>query len=940
MSHDSTSNRPVTRSMQRDSDRRHTFGVMEESPVVREEMQSRALRRSVNVQRTLGIFNQATGSSLHRTARTPARQLRHTAYTPKAVASSSKYDVSATLRTPGPTPAANLSYTTMFDQTGVLSSFVQTGRHSDSVLPDTPGMVVDDMTMTSNFLMEDDPGIAATASLFDDFFQCYRRYPSSHEVFELVSEYEKTCIEHIELLDRLVKKSQPSQNKFSRTLEIQNLMIQEKNMWRLLGSLYQDRLQSEETMEDDSYIAANLNKNLSEKQVAELLYSRDSHTRQSQVVIDWLERNAADQLEDYYDKVEFYSQTVSWENTLHILQQKKADIPSAQDRPMVTSMDPDAPIRQGKPLADLDKEDEVRLLRNMFANIQAGRLEEAQRLCRKCGQAWRAATLEGWKMYHDPNMDEVSATGELKPVEGNPHRDIWKAVCWRMAQEENIHAYEKAIYAALSGNLKELLPVCGTWEDCLWAYYKVMVDMRVEQEIREYFRDKSLEAMPSAYWAKYLTPDTIFQELQAFPNEVVQNEAKRPFHVMMKYIILGDVDGLTEEMNNWLHVPILRSSRHLICCIAHVVLFFRSVGLQTKEELCTAILEAYVKDLIQDKNTNLVATYTATLPPAMQVTCYAKFLEGIHERDERQRCLQLAEDAGLDIPTITKTVVENIRTRDDGDIQFETELTPAREEAVSEEDRHKIAAIDWLVFDPSQRAEALKQSNAVMRTFLATKKYKAARQVFNKMPKDSIDVILKNWQAKGDSAQLPAKDDNAIKEHICIKAYLNAHDAFNDWFAQYHNTAPPKPVLPPSATFQERVKHEHDFKQYEYELERWQYQLMNQSKVVVDHIHNVLLFPDGGWMVDQKDDEDLDDGREYQMVLLRQLCIPTLCFLLHSVLHKTKQYTEAVQIADIIASERHQLYKVFKQEELQRLLQMIRDSSLQLLDNHLDPLGY
>lgn len=35
---------------------------------------------------------------------------------------------------------------------------------------------------------------------------------------------------------------------------------------------------------------------------------------------------------------------------------------------------------------------------------------QAQRLCVRCGQAWRAATLEGWKLYHDPNL----TSGELK----------------------------------------------------------------------------------------------------------------------------------------------------------------------------------------------------------------------------------------------------------------------------------------------------------------------------------------------------------------------------------------------------------------------------------------------------------------------------------------------------------------------------------------------
>lgn len=35
-----------------------------------------------------------------------------------------------------------------------------------------------------------------------------------------------------------------------------------------------------------------------------------------------------------------------------------------------------------------------------------------------------------------------------------------------------------------------------------------------------------------------------------------------------------------------------------------------------------------------------------------------------------------------------------------------------------QEDRRKIEAIDWLVFDVSQRSEALKQANALMRMFV------------------------------------------------------------------------------------------------------------------------------------------------------------------------------------------------------------------------------
>jgi nuclear pore complex protein Nup107 len=35
---------------------------------------------------------------------------------------------------------------------------------------------------------------------------------------------------------------------------------------------------------------------------------------------------------------------------------------------------------------------------------------------------------------------------------------------------------------------------------------------------------------------------------------------------------------------------------------------------------------------------------------------------GVTEAEEKQQCLELAREAGLNIPAITKTVVENIRS--------------------------------------------------------------------------------------------------------------------------------------------------------------------------------------------------------------------------------------------------------------------------------------
>ena len=82
-------------------------------------------------------------------------------------------------------------------------------------------------------------------------------------------------------------------------------------------------------------------------------------------------------------------------------------------------------------------------------------------------------------------------------------------------------------------------------------------------------------------------------------------------------------------------------------------------------------------------------------------------------------------------------------------------------------------------------------------------------------------------------------------------------------------------------------------------------------QVTVERVYNVLLFPEGGWMIDQRlDGEEGDSTRSHQLLLLRQLCIPLLCFLVQSVLHSTGQYKQCLQLADLLASEQYKLYEV------------------------------
>ncbi|CAK6980402.1 nuclear pore complex protein Nup107 [Scomber scombrus] len=779
--------------------------------------------------------------------------------------------------------------------------------------------------LSSALLKEDDPGDAAAASLFPEFLGSFLKHSSS-AVFELLEDYQTLCQEKVNMLQHVVLRA--GQN--SKTAGVCWLLQQENCSWRLITSLYRDRVQL--AMEDDIMTDIAIPSE-SEKIVVEQLFQRDAIIRQSQLVVDWLESIARDQVGVFSDNIEYYAKNVCWENTLHALKLRRKSS-AGFSVPLVTELDPDAPLRQQRPLADLDREDDARLLKNLFTLIRAGMTEEAQRLCKRCGQAWRAATLEGWKLYHDPNMTSVSR--ELQPVEGNPQRGIWKACCWRMAEEEQLNRYERAIYASLSGNLKPLLAVCESWEDCVWAYFRVTVDSLVEKDLMSSgMAHQEVETLPREYLEANWTMEKVFEELQASESKRVLEETKEHYHIIQKFVILGDLDGLLEEFSDWLAASKPLPS-HLLRFMSHLLLFFRSLGLALKEEVCVDVLKAYVSLLIRDQQTDLVASYVSQLPAELATAQYATFLETVNQPELRPRCLQLATDAGLDVAAITKLVVETVRERDDTEF---THHSQTLETGTTKDDQRKIDIIDWLLFDPAHRAEALKQSNAIMRKFLALQKHDAAKAVFSKVPEDSMKEIYCQWAGVGQTAPPPAEDENSIREHLCIRAYLEAHEAFTDWFS-HSSSAPQKPAPAPEAKFTERVANEMREKEYQTSLSSWSCRLDVLTEDVKERIYNVLLFVDGGWMVDNRQDTEPDSERSHQMAALRSLCLPRLSFLLLSVLQNSSRHQEALRLADIISSDQHRLYQVFSKEELRRFLQKLRESSLALLDRGLDPLGY
>ena len=721
----------------------------------------------------------------------------------------------------------------------------------------------------------------------------------------------------------------------------------EKNTWRLLGKLYLDRLTADVNDDDVEKLLPSVART-SEKKLIENLFLKSRELREGQIVVEWLEANARDDFDENARLHYFADGAVSWENTLAVL--KGED--KVYRRPIVASMDPDAPRREGKPLHDLDAEDQEYLLKSMFICIRAGLLDTAQDLCIRVGQPWRSACLEGWKLFHDPNYGRCSSSGggleDKLPVEGNKNRDIWKRAVWKMIQDDKLTVYERAIFAPFCGNVSFLLNLCANWEDWLWAYSRCMVDLHVETEIREKM-PKAFEPLPQEYWDNNKkTFKEIFACISASDNREVQTKSLNPYHVVQKYLIEGDLLDLLQVLDDWTNPDNTNTDEqikdpHLLRFLAHLVIIIRRIHNHGKfakdpanvgcDDKGSRVLHQYCLFLMSKDRVQQVAWYVSQLFHVdEQIELYAMFLQTIYADSDRRLTITLAQEAGLHIDHIKSRVVENV-------FAIESMLNGDGEEDEELLIRRKIDAISWLIYEPSQRDEAVYQANTLTRRLIAMDKFDYARECSAKIPQDLMDIISAHCTFEG---ELSARQSNSVAEYRCWEIYFRGKEAFNDWFDHYHKSKPVQPRLPENANFTEKVAYEQKLKQYSINFERWQSNQELQSAEAVERLNACIAFP-GGWLIDQFEEatDEVDEQRLLELDYLRKFWMPKVILLLHSVLHSTGKYEKAIKLADLVASEKHCLYEIYSKENMEELLQKVRESSLEAMATGLtDPWGY
>ena len=812
----------------------------------------------------------------------------------------------------------------------------------------------------------------ACGTLYQQFLEGQQKYHIEDDVFDLVKEYEGICADHLQVLDQLkrqrTKKGIRSDDQVV-SAEILRMLQLERNSWRLTRSLYYDRIRSPA---DEQDMAVDECRKLSDRQVIDLLYERNSKIRQMQLITDCLEQNFLDDMQriENEENINFYSEGPHyWENTLHQAGRKRTKVWEES----AGTMDPDALFRNPADIHELDKEDESRIMRFIFRYIRSGQLQVGKELAQKLGFHWLAAGLEGWILHHDANLspeENMESSGKMIP-DGNARRDLWKYACWSAAAHSSgMSVHEKAIFGSLSGNVSAALPACPTWQDKLWAFTKASIDAQIEQELRNCQADRPATGrtgagplssgvrasvdLPAEFWSSEKSMEQIFRETEGLLSDYEWGVEEKIHFLIQKFIVTEDVDAALETMAVFIRTTAveedgIRLLPQIIRFFAHFALFYHSIGLiveGTRQSHYNTIIEAYVNYLIDKRHISLVASYVAKLPKNMQVYAYCKLLTRIKDKAERKKCLTLAKEAGLDVEGMTQSVVQSLRETTQSSVIDTTSLTDASltgtvSVKTEDSDAQLINSLEWLSIGTVQYIEILKQGNALMRSFVLSGKIEAAREVFRRSPTDLIEGVQRSWKRKSGTADLSLELKNLVKEFLSFSSFFCVLESFNDWVHYFHNAKPRQPEKPKSSKFTDKVAFDHMSRVYESELQQWKTVLSKQAKMTADKISLMLL---SGWMRDSESKttsrREQDVSRTQELASMRKRFIPEVTVILHTVLHLSGRHKDCMRIADTIACEQNQLHPEFTTDQLQELMHKLRESAVSSLSDGHDAFGY
>ena len=541
------------------------------------------------------------------------------------------------------------------------------------------------------------------------------------------------------------------------------------------------------------------------------------------------------------------------ENTLHSLTQKNSFLGKGLSEKVIDDgMNPDFPFKN-KNLwhSDIDKSDEYNLSKITWHLLKAGRIDDIKQNLLKSGQQWR------WVAFFKENSAITSET-----VKEN---------AWQIGNNSNMNDYDKAIYAInISGNVQEALKVCNSWTERLWVYLKVFCDIKEQTYIKEHvtqfdvygfdvdedelelnLNEPEVLELGNEFWKQELA------NLNETVDHAISGKSCDAYGCLVNGLIQNNTKIIIESLTA---IKNPRLSTHIGLIDDNI--FKQFVDSYSKELLSTVEAnKVHSNRIISNFIESKLSVYWKALPFYISrildeetiLNYMGKLLSFCQNTDERDELIESGLRYGIDVHLSIARVVKDIRT------------SPAAS------DDEKLNAVDLLLLHTAQRAEAIKQINALARTFILTENNAFLTKLLNKIPDDTIE-LLENQDSVSE-----------MYEYLSLAMYKSAVESFEDY----------------SEMRARKDATNNDLKIY----------VKKFGKIVNDMIGKSI----GGWM-DPGNDE-FDSQRIVEMNTIRKLVLPKFTTLYLNCLVDTKQYDAALQQATYLVNVRRGLENCFTGED-------------------------
>ncbi|KAJ3442069.1 nuclear pore complex protein [Anaeramoeba flamelloides] len=632
---------------------------------------------------------------------------------------------------------------------------------------------------------------------------------------------------------------------------------------------------------------------LSQKKFVKKISQRDYNLNKQLKVLSWLEKT-------FESDIKTRNEPMLWKDSRKSQPNKSFSIDSLHE------------------LNEEDKKDEAEFYKILFVHIRNGEMEKAIDWCREKKQYWRAASLSGGLLIDDSTNIEQNDFKSI--IEGYMHRSLWKISCYEISKN-SFDEYERAIYGLFCWNLSQVITVCSTWEDYLWAYLKTNVNQQIDISLAEYLQTMKLrlskiqnELMYDEDFKEYLnlrknighgvySLDTIFKHVSShseFQNRKILNQR---FNIIQALTIKEDWETLLTWMSE--QVTGENFSRSFLRFCAHYTLILHKLNLATRNYPAQfeKILTAYILHLIDFKYYPLVALYLCELPTENQVEIYSSLLEIVEKNDKlKHECISRAIYFNLKFKLITLRLYQNAKEEAN---EYELRLNNRKRKKergnklinnnfeeldfsfnkITSTDLKKIKAISWLCYEKSQRLDALEKSNELIREFLLDFKILSAKKIIEQiLPKDTEEILSQNNNQTQDCK-------NQLYQLNCWKELFKCMNEFE--------------------TIKEMLNNQENI-----------IQIRNATKiselVILKFLKKKIV-----WL-----SSDFNNNPQFSQ--LQRIYIPLIFFKLWQIFNYTIQYNKALNLSILVADEEWGIYQLFSKDKLKKVLELSRITQIKL----------